>query len=144
MLLALLIGGAGTALTACASSGQQAEDQAVAEMKVELSQMEDAARSLLRSTPNRDRARRDFAGQQDQHIYASSIDGNAITWRLALVGQGGFTTSGSSSVIRLRSCVQLRSAAALELSRTSVTCPARFTKSPDFETTDREVDLLDR
>jgi hypothetical protein len=113
-------------------------------MRTELSQMQAAAKSVLRSSPNRDRARRDFAGQQDQHVYASSIDGDTITWRLALVGQGGFTTSGSSSVTRLRSCLQLRSTAALELAPTTVTCPARFTKSPNFETSDREVDLLDR
>jgi hypothetical protein len=144
VVFALLIGGAGTALTACASGEQRAEDEAVAMMKSELSGMQDTAESVLRSSPDRDNARRAFAGQLDQHVYASSIDGEAITWSLALVGQGGFTTSGNSTVTKLRSCLQVRSAAALQLSLTTVTCPARFTKSPDFETTDREVDLLTR
>lgn len=143
-MFAVLIGGGGTALTACASGEQRAEDEAVADMMGELSGLQDTAKSVLRSSPDRDRARRDLADQLDQHVYASSIDGETITWSLALVGQGGFTTSGSSTVTRLRSCLRMRSDAALQLSLTSVTCPARFTKSPDFETTDREVDLLTR
>lgn len=111
-------------------------------MKSQLSKLEDTARYFLRTSPDRDRARRDFALQLDQHVYKSSIDGDVITWSIALVGQGGFGTSYSSTVTWLRSCLQLRSAAALELSRTTVTCPAKFTNSPNFDSTDKEIDLL--
>jgi len=139
---ALMIGTAGVALTACASSEQKAEDQAVAEMTVQLSMLEDTASYFLRTSPDRDSVRRGFAFEQGPYVYSSSIDGDVITWSIALVGQGGFGTSYSSSVIRLRSCLQFRSAAALELSRTTVTCPAKFTNSPNFDSTDRDIDLL--
>jgi len=133
---------AGAALASCASGEQKAEDQAVVQMKLKLSELENTARASLRSSPDRDHARLSFARELDQHVYASSIDGSAITWSLALVGQGGFSTSGSSTVIRLRTCLQLQSVAGVQLSHTTVTCPARFTKSPDFETTHKEIDLL--
>jgi hypothetical protein len=140
--LALLIGVVGTALTACASGEQKAEDEAVAQMQSKLSELEDTARSFLQSSPDRDSARREFAREQGPYVYTSNIDGNTITWSIALVGQGGFSTSGTSTVTRLRTCLQLRSADALELKLTTVTCPARFTNSPDFDSTDRDVDLL--
>lgn len=141
-VLALVMGIVGATLTACASGQQRAEDQAVAQMKIELSDLQNSATSLLRSSPDRDSARRAFARELDQHVYSSSMDGNTITWSVALVGQGGHTTSGTSTVIRLRTCLQMRSASALKLSLSTVTCPARFTKSPDFDSTDRDVDLL--
>ena len=58
------------------------------------------------------------------------------------MGQGGRSTSGSSTVIRLRSCLTMQSAVALELKLTTVTCPARFTNSSNFDSTDRDIDLL--
>lgn len=141
-LLALLIGVVGAALTACASGEQKAEDKAVAQMDSELSKLEDTARSFLQTSPDRDSARRDFARELDQHVYASSINGDAITWSIALIGQGDFSTGWTSTVTRLRTCLQMLSADALELKLTTVTCPARFTKSPNFDSTDRDVDLL--
>lgn len=142
MASALLIGCAGAALAACTSGEQKAEDQAIAQMKIKLSELDYTAKSSLRSSPDRERARLNFAHELDQHVYASSIKGDAITWKIALVGQGGSTTSGSSTVIRVRACLQLHSVAGVQLSHTTVTCPARFTRSPDFETTQKEIDLL--
>jgi len=140
--VALLIGVVGAALTACASGEQRAEDEAIVEMKGQLSELQDGAKSFLRTSHDRDRARRDFALNYGSEVYASSIDGDAITWSIALVGQGGFSTSGTSTVTRLRTCLRMRSADALELKLTTITCPARFTNSPGFDSTDRDVDLL--
>jgi hypothetical protein len=132
----------GIALTGCASGDQKAEDQAVAEMTGQLATLQDSARNSLRTSPDRGRAREDFARQQGGYVCASSIDGNAISWSIALVGQGGRSTSGSSTVIRLRSCLKMQSAAALDLKLTTVTCPASFTNSSNFDSTDRDIDLL--
>lgn len=142
MVLALVSGIAAVTLTGCASGEQKAQDQAVAQMTSELSKLQNNATSFLRSSPDRDSARRAFARELDQHVYSSSIEGNSITWSIALVGQGGATTSGTSTVTRLRACLHMRSATALELSLTTVTCPARFKNSPDFDSTDRDIDLL--
>jgi len=132
----------GAALTACASGGQQAEDKAVAQIQSQLSQLEDTARSSLRSSPDRDRVRREFALEQGPYVYSSSIDGNTITWNIALIGQGGDPTSWTYDVIRLRTCLQMRSTTALELSLSTVTCPAEFRNSPDFASYNRDIDLL--
>jgi hypothetical protein len=141
-LSAFLIGIVGIALIGCASGEQKAEDQAVAEMTGQLTTLQDSAKYALRTSLDRGRAREDFARQQGGYVYASSIEGNAISWSIALVGQGGRSTSGSSTVIRLRSCLEMRSAAAFGLKLTAVTCPARFPSSPNFDSTDRDVDLL--
>lgn len=133
----------GIALTGCASGEQTAEDQAVAEMAGQLTTLQDNAKYSLQSSPDRSRAREYFTRQQSGYVYASSSsNGNAISWSIALVGQGGRSTSGSSTVIRLRSCLTMQSAAALELKLTTVTCPARFTSSSNFDSTDRDFDLL--
>jgi hypothetical protein len=137
-----MIGVVGAALIGCASGEQKAQDEAVAQMKGQLTKLQGSARHSLRTSSDRGRAREDFARLQGGYVYASSIDGNAINWSIALVGQGGRSTSGSSTVIRLRSCLKMQSAAALELSLTTVTCPARFTSSSNFDSTDRDVDLL--
>jgi hypothetical protein len=141
-LTAFLIGIVSVALTACASGEQKAEDQAVTGMTGQLSELKDSAKSFLRSSSNRDSARRVFALERGSNVYASSMDGDAITWSIALLGQGGHTTSGTSTVIRLRTCLQLRSAAALELSLTTVKCPAQLKTSPYFASYERDIDLL--
>lgn len=123
-LTAFLVGIVGVALTACASGEQKAQDQAVSGMTGQLSELKDSAKSFLRSSPNRDSARRVFALERGSNIYASSMEGDAITWSIALLGQGGHTTSGTSTVIRLHTCLQLRRAAALELSLTTPEAPS--------------------
>jgi hypothetical protein len=140
--LALLLVIAGGALTACASGKQRAEDEAAAELTSKVTKLGDSAKYFLRTSPDRDHARRGFATDQGSYVYASSIVGDAITWSIALVGQGGFSTSGTSTVTRLRTCLQMRSAAGLELSLSTVTCPAEFKNSPDFLSYDRDIDLL--
>jgi len=141
-MTAFLTGIVGVALAACASGEQKAQDQAVTEMTGQLSELKDSARSFLRSSPNRDSARRVFALERGSNVYASSMDGDAITWSIALLGQGGFATSGTSTVIRLRTCLQMRSPAAIELSLTTVKCPAQLKTSPSFASYDRDIDLL--
>jgi len=113
-------------------------------MKAQLSILKASATSFLRTSSERESARRDFALEKGSNVYASGIDGDAITWSIALLGQGGFATSGSSTVIRLRTCLQMRSATALELSLTTVTCPAALKTSPYFGSYNRDIDLLNK